>query len=383
MKITKNMIGRLVHLKTRGAISSYLILVIYSLFILSCSSDDVDTIPEWKVMPTEQKHISFIVGTDGKSLKNNTRSAIVQYYDDFLDKEIKVSCQKTSGTSYFSDEKITYTTNNDSWNMGHKYYWPYNTELDFFARAPFDDPNVSNITSAKSFTYTVPYYNSEQRDFMFAASYGANCGTDGSVPLNFLHGLSAISFKGKTSGNTVSVVVSGIELCNVYCQGIFEMPTTSTYGDTNGNLPSCSWTSLSSLGSLSAGVADGGVSLSALETVEISSSDGVITLIPQSLTAWDKTGKATDSGQTGSYLIIHCRLIDNGFYLAGSASTFGKIYVPFGNPDGFEQGKHYTYTLIFGVGYDEGGRANVIHLDMSSTITDWNREIINFDKNVL
>ena len=95
-------------------------------------------------------------------------------------------------------------------------------------------------------------------------------------------------------------------------------------------------------------------------------------------------------------LVLVMMLVALSLVGCGSAKSNGTLVVgtnaafpPFeyigddGNPDGFEQGKHYTYTLIFGVGYDEGGRANVIHLDMSSTITDWNREIINFDKNVL
>lgn len=345
--------------------------------MVSCSTTDADI--EENSGVHEPKLIRFSVGGNMSTRNGSTRDALVKYYDDLTEKEINVtSIIRTTATSYFADEKLKYSTTNDSWGIANKYYWPAGTHFNFFARVPFGDTNISNA-SYNTFTYTTPSANEGQCDFLYATSYDPS-EEENNVPLNFLHGLAAVSFKGLTDGTSVSVVVQNIELCNVYTRGVFTMPNVSTIADSDGNITEGVWSSLSQKGNLNAGVATDGVTLTSLETLDITNTGGEIKVIPQSVSKWVITeGKATE--QTKGYLIIHCRLIDNGFYLAGSADTFGKIYVPF--EETFDAGKHYTYTLKFGIGYDESGKRNEIHLTMSSTITDWNRETINFDKHVL
>ena len=309
------------------------------------------------------------------SKASSTRTPIVNYYDDFLELPVQVSALfHADESSYFADQRMTYNNTTEIWSTDKKYYWPLN-DLDFYAHMPYNDTNLTPTANAKAFNYTTPTANSSQNDFMYAVNYQV-AKTNEAVQLNFLHALSAISFRATTEGPTVSVVIKGIRLCNVKTQGTFTYPSSSTTGEDGG--PVGTWSLGNTLGNLEAGITE--TTLSSAETLDVTSEDGVMTLIPQNLaTAWDMTGKATE--QAGGYLVINCRLIDNGFYMAGSADTFGDVYVPFsGN---FEQGKHYTYTLTFGIGYDVEGKQNQIHLTMESTIIDWNRETINFDKFIL
>lgn len=356
-----------------------LIYLVLPIFLAACSSTDSDVSGKNEMADGNGKLIKFSVPSTqlSSSGTSTTRAKLLEYYDDFAEENIQVTALRTSGSGFFTDERVGYVSADDSWIMDNKYYWPPGYEFNFFARAPYGDTNISSA-SAQSFVYTVPAANNQQKDFMYAATYNPNS-TDGTVQLNFLHGLSAISFRGKTEGTTVSVVVSDIEICNVYRSATFTMPTATTTKEEGVASPQGSWSGLSSLGSLHSGVDPEGVTLSSLETFDITLETGGITMIPQALTAWDRTSKATE--QSGCYLIVHCRLVDNGFYLAGSADTYGEIYFPFS--ENFEAGKHYTYTLTFGVGYDESGKKNEIHLTMTSTIVDWNRETINFDKKIL
>ena len=96
--------------------------------------------------------------------------------------------------------------------------------------------------------------------------------------------------------------------------------------------------------------------------------------VPQALNAW-KTNAATakskaEADKAGeSYLVISCKIKQNGEYVFAPEGNYGTLYVPFGPT--WEQGKRYTYTLIFGGGYDEQGQAILQPINFEAETGDW------------
>lgn len=99
--------------------------------------------------------------------------------------------------------------------------------------------------------------------------------------------------------------------------------------------------------------------------------------IPQKLEAWD-TKKSIDQANTDtkSFLEIECKIQQNGEFLHGTATSFAKLYVPFGTS--WEPGKRYVYTLIFGGGYDKDGHTILKPINFDAKTSDW----VNADSDI-
>ena len=105
--------------------------------------------------------------------------------------------------------------------------------------------------------------------------------------------------------------------------------------------------------------------------------------IPQTLTAWtvsapNKSKLEADNAKQ-CYLEITCKIRQSGVYLLGSASEYKTIYVPFG--DTWGAGKRHIYTLIFGGGYTDQGKAVLNPIQFDAETTGW-VEAANSDVNV-
>lgn len=355
------------------------IYLVLPLLLAACSNSDPSDPAQ---QPKEDNLITFSVNIDPADNKpSTTRGSLVEFYDDLAERDISVTSIMADENTYFSNNKLICT--DGLWNTTVKNYWPPSQSLDFYAHLPFVDENINNATY-NSFDYNLPKDNSGQYDLMYAITKGKTKGQE--VQLNFKHALAALTFNAKTESSGLVVVISGIDLCNVMTKGTFNYPSSSTTGttDDSGNpiiSPLGSWTNIGTKGTLSAGIIETTLTTEALS---VTSPDGALMLLPQTITAWNR---GTDDNplpisETDSYLVIHCSLLSNGLYLAGSEdNTDGLVYVPYGET--FEVGKHYSVTLSFGLGYTSDGRTNQIKVSLESTITDWNREDVNFDKKIL
>ena len=76
-------------------------------------------------------------------------------------------------------------------------------------------------------------------------------------------------------------------------------------------------------------------------------------------------------GKKECYLEISMKLKQNDSYLIGSASEYKTVYVPFDNATGWEPGKRYIYTLIFGGGYDDQGEPILSPITFNAATADW------------
>ena len=370
-----------------------LLYIALAALLTACSSDGGDT-PDAPVPQPDQSGgsmIAYTVNSDDP-VSRSTRGSLVEYYTDMTEREIEVSAiLDHNGEAYFSFKDGRLTCDEEgNWNTTTSNYWPLQT-LHFYAYQPYQDQNIKNRIDYACIKYQVPPKSDDQTDLMYAVTRNKTK-SDRVVDLNFKHALSAISFEAKTESPQVSVVLSGIDLYNVRTKGTFTCPSESTQApvtneetnETVDNSPLGSWEvddSENSWGYVSAGISP--ITLTT-ENLEVTTENGVMMVLPQKgLTAWNRgTDEAPNAiSGTGCYLVIHCRLMYEGLYFAGSETDYGEVYVPFEPSDGkFEMGTHYTVSLTFGLGYTSVGTKNKIKVNVQSTITSWNKETLYFEK---
>lgn len=273
---------------------------------------------------------------------------------------------KTSAWDYDDPDKVA--------------YWPTSGNVDFYAVSPaITDDLVHRFaydmtSAAKTITYaTVDEYNSPgtNHDVMYAVTKGRNKENNGTmaVQMNFKHILSQVVFKAKTTSSILEVDVENVKIHNFVHGGTFTLPEGE---------PAMSNWSLSP-------VAEGAytVKLNAANVVtkntvvDLSDMNSPLMMIPQQLKKWStySAGAAVSMHEANTkkecYLEISMKLKQNDSYLIGSATAYKTVYVPFDNGTGWEPGKRYIYTLIFGGGYDDQGEPILSPITFDAATVDW------------
>ena len=117
---------------------------------------------------------------------------------------------------------------------------------------------------------------------------------------------------------------------------------------------------------------------STTKSVWLSDSIQPIMMIPQGIKPWNTTPgtpvtKADGDKNKEVYLEIAMKLTQNGQYIIGSKDAYTTVYVPFSNngTDGWQPGKRYIYTLIFGGGYDDQGKPILSPITFEPETYDW------------
>ena len=226
---------------------------------------------------------------------------------------------------------------------------------------------VSNKIPHLAVNVTVPTANADQRDIMFAQADNQTSTTNNKkVNMPFVHAMSAIRFSAKTTVSTISATVKSVTMANIVSTGKVGYLTDKTLGSSLG----------ATRASYAIGIANSnGVDVST-STVDLTSASGTCILLPQTLSAWAPVaGTPVTSEATKSYIVIECKVVQNGAYLVGDASNFGKVYIPFGGT--WEQGKKYTYTINIGNGsggYDANGNPLLAPVSFTASASNWTEE---------
>lgn len=279
--------------------------------------------------------------------------------------------------------KIVYKTS--AWDYAdpdQMAYWPTEGDVDFYAVSPaisndlvLDNGFAYDMTSvAKTISYRmVDEYNTTgtNHDVMYAVAKGRNKVNNGTnaVQMNFKHILSQVVFKAKTKQSTLTVDVKNIKIHNFVHGGTFKLPTDE---------PAMSdW----SLSPAAAGAYTVKLNAANVKTnnavVDLSDMASPLMVIPQELKKWStySTGAAVPKHEADTkkecYLEISMKLKQNDSYLIGSATEYKTVYVPFDNGTGWEPGKRYIYTLIFGGGYDDQGEPILSPITFDAATTNW------------
>ena len=268
------------------------------------------------------------------------------------------------------------------WSTEENHYWPKDgSAVDIYGVYPGSVPVSAEVSGSSTLTtidYSVESDLSRQTDLLVTKAVNATEPPvrDVGVALDFRHAMSRISFEGRLSDEFEgwTVEVSGIRLCNIYAQGTFDY-ATMTWRD-------CSANSDYPVGLLTDD--DGNVVITSLQPSAMTASDGAPMLIAQQHTPWDPAtesidgtspslnGEAQKPKTTGSYIAVDLHIsrdIDGHRDMLGTAAEHVTAYAPI-TPN-WQPGKHYTYTLIFGGGYDPRGEHWLVNLETTTEIRDW------------
>lgn len=294
-----------------------------------------------------------------------------------------------------SDHGVKIVYNTSAWDYDDKdkmAYWPTVGDVDFYAVSPAITDDlvlqgfVYDMTSAaKTISYsTVDEYNSKgtNHDVMYAVTKGRNKKNNGTMPvqMKFKHILSQVVFKAKTTSSILEVDVENVKIHNFVHSGTFTLPA--------GEPAMSDW----KLSPAAKGAYTVKLNAANVKTknavVNLSDMDSPLMLIPQKLTKWStySAGTAVSILEADKakecYLEISMKLKQNDSYLIGSAAEYKTVYVPFDNATGWEPGKRYIYTLIFGGGYDDQGEPILSPITFDAATVDWADANAGADVNV-
>ena len=271
----------------------------------------------------------------------------------------------------YKDNKWDYKNANDL------RYWP-SEALDFYA---FNPGTVSEDMSAfyrweasgtsQKISYTcIDEYGAGTHanyDVMYAiAKDQTKDSNNGKVKFKFKHILSQVVFKAKTQYANMRVDIRDIKIHNIRFSGVFTLPAAAD-GTGSWSSPDLTFPHAFTV------VKDKSITVEGNTTATDISTSSPMLNIPQELTAWtvsgaSKTKKGADDAKQ-CYLEISCKIQQSGVYLLGSASEYKTIYVPFG--DTWGAGKRHIYTLIFGGGYTDQGKAVLNPIQFDAETTGW------------
>lgn len=279
--------------------------------------------------------------------------------------------------------KIVYKTS--AWDYAdpdQMAYWPTEGDVDFYAVSPaisdglvLDNGFAYDMTSvAKTISYrTVDEYitTGTNHDVMYAVAKGRNKVNNGTtaVQMNFKHILSQVVFKAKTTSSILEVDVQSVKIHNFAVGGKFTLPEED---------PKMSdWTLSPLMGAYTVKLNAANV-MTNDTVVDLSDMNSPLMMIPQQLKKWStySAGAAVSKHEANTkkecYLEISMKLKQNDSYLIGSATAYKTVYVPFDNgEDGWQPGKRYIYTLIFGGGYDDQGEPILSPIKFEAATTNW------------
>ena len=374
--------------------STVMLWAIFGALLMGCSDEEIAN-----VETSSRNAIGFNVLSNAAETR-----AIPTTPSNLTDTDFDVFAFTADGTAFmgkvdteFGHDGVNIVYKDNKWdykNAGDLRYWP--TEpLDFYAFNP------GTVSEDMMMNYMWETSGTEQKIWYTCIDeYGVNKGhanydvmyamvkgqtkdmNNGVVKFNFKHILSQVVFKAKTEYDNMQVDINMIKIHNVKMGGFFTLPATA---DGTG-----SWSDFNDLPNEASGlgkfivVKDANIPVEGNTTATGISTTTLMLNRPQELTAWkvSETGtktkeQADDAKQC--YLEIACKIRQNGVYLLGSADNYGTIYVPFG--DTWKPGKRHIYTLIFGGGYDDQGKAVLNPIQFGAETTGWG-EAANSDVNV-
>ena len=271
----------------------------------------------------------------------------------------------------YKDNKWDYKNANDL------RYWP-SEALDFYAFNPgtvSEDMMMNYRWEASGTVQKISYACIDEYgtgthanyDVMYAIAKGQTKATNnGVVKFKFKHILSQVVFKAKTQYANMRVDIRDIKIHNIRFSGVFTLPAAAD-GTGSWSSPDLTFPHAFTV------VKDKSITVEGNTTATDISTSTPMLNIPQELTAWtvsapNKSKLEADNAKQ-CYLEITCKIRQSGVYLLGSASEYKTIYVPFG--DTWGAGKRHIYTLIFGGGYTDQGKAVLNPIQFDAETTGW------------
>ena len=368
--------------------STVMLGAIFGTLLMGCSDEEIAN------METSSRNA---IGFNVLSNAAETR-ATPTTPDNLTSTDFDVFAFTADGTAFmgkvdteFGHDGVKIVYKNGKWDYddpNELRYWP-NEALDFYAFNPtaivgnMDSHYMWKVTKDEQKIYysCVDEYGGthghENHDVMYAIAKGQTKATNnGVVKFKFKHILSQVVFKAKTQYANMRVDIRDIKIHNIRFSGVFTLPAAAD-GTGSWSSPDLTFPHAFTV------VKDKSITVEGNTTATDISTSSPMLNIPQELTAWtvsapNKSKLEADNAKQ-CYLEITCKIRQSGVYLLGSASEYKTIYVPFG--DTWGAGKRHIYTLIFGGGYTDQGKAVLNPIQFDAETTGW-VEAANSDVNV-
>lgn len=247
---------------------------------------------------------------------------------------------------YFDD--VTFRKNDEGvWASSPAYFWPAYA-LNFYA---YNTPAEGNGTFTRNITASSPQtlkYSpstelAKQEDLV--AAYAANqTEPSGATPLTFKHYLTQIVVKALNTNSTYGVEVAGVKIAHMKNKVEYTFSSQSTTVATDAADETYSSEFAAKILTTDA------------QEVMTASTDNKWYLVPQSVTAWDKS--ETDNSSDGTYLALKVKITANSGALRiypATGEEYAWMAVPVPASQEFKQGHKYTFVIKFfgnnGAGY--------------------------------
>ena len=199
--------------------------------------------------------------------------------------------------------------------------WPRtdddNTLVSFYAYANTDNSSsVSKDNNKVYLNFTVDETTSHTKDLLVATASDTRSHSNGVIGFRFSHACGALRFSlSKTSGlKDYTVLVKSVIIHNIPSSGryCFNDGTWTFYTDVNDKKD------------FTIKSYDGNAYLEVRADKEYLSDEGdYLFLLPQELTAWNKSGAPANA-----YVEIVCKISIGGNYVVGGADSWGNAYLP-------------------------------------------------------
>ena len=287
----------------------------------------------------------------------------------------------SDGKNYIQNDK--FVKEGGVWTgEGTPRYWPEdeNQTVDFYAHVGGNEEGIytwapGETTTAKFNNYKVADDVKGQEDLLYAVTTGQKK-QETPVSLNFRHALSQIVFNAKNASQKIYVEIYGVEVHNVQNQGTFTFPGETTAAQVTDGAQTDYEATNKGLGTWSGKTGKTSYTVLFDKPIVVSSDDAhlnkvvdvttgsdvtnAMVLLPQTTTAWDpETVGATAETNTGSYIAVKCKVYNiaegDGVHADGDEAVWGGneekgAWLAIPAAFGWEQGKKYIYTLVFGNG---------------------------------
>ena len=343
-----------------------LMLGIAALAFVSCTKDTLKEVNDGYA-------IDFHVATQTRASEVTTANLAA----------FKVTALDGSDNNYFTD--VLFSKSSDFFISNPEYYWPGTGDLAFYAYAPVDLEGVSVSKNSQVVSGFTPSASiADQQDFVVATATGNKSTNEtNGVQLTFQHKLAQIGIRAKNANSAYRYYIKGVKIANVISSADFNFSPTGddpewTYVDTHST--DSYFIEYDKAMSTHLGIV--GTNLMCTVTADESDAEvldysvGNAMLIPQQLTAWDKTTN------TGSYLAVLAKVetVDGSvvYPAASDIDGFGWLLVPVDTK--WDAGNRYVYTLDFteGAGFDESGE-EVLGGPVKFTmeVDEWDEELIS------
>ena len=315
---------------------SFFILAAFALLAASCAKTELVS----SGALSSQKGIGFSAYT-AKPTKAAQTDVITEEFTSF-----KVSAIG-NGAVYF--DNVTFSKNSEGvWASTPAYFWPA-YKLNFYAyNTPVNGQFTPSIeTSSQTITFTPSTTLADQEDLVAACAENQTQPVSGSTSLTFNHYLTQIAVKALNTNSTYSVEVAGVKIAHMKnkVKYTFSSNTAVVADDATDETYSSEFTS-------------GAKTLTAdAQEVMTASTGNKWYLVPQSITAWNKT--ETDNASDGTYLALKVKITANSGALKiypATGDDYAWMAVPVTGVTEFESGHKYTFVIKF---FDNNGAGNV------------------------